>query len=122
MDADGTNVVQVTRVAGVSDHDPTATSSRSLFERFESPTDYSTDPYALYLPWDIVEARLDGSSERTLFADGWVNWLPVRDPSGKYIAHLRTVGYTDVRLMTKDGRDLGRLIPDLTAIRYLDWK
>jgi hypothetical protein len=24
--------------------------------------------------------------------------------------------------MNKDGRDLGRLIPGVTEIRYLDWK
>jgi len=32
------------------------------------------------------------------------------------------VGYTDARLMNKDGRDLGRLIPNITKIRYIDWK
>ena len=25
-------------------------------------------------------------------------------------------------VMTKDGRDLGRLIPEITKIRYIDWK
>jgi len=122
MDADGTNVVQLTSLSGTSDHDPTAIAGTCVFERFMSATDYSTDPFALYSSWNIVEAQLDGSSEHTLVSDGWVNWLPVHDPSGKYIAHLKTVGYTDLRLMTRDGRDLGRLLPDQTQIRYFDWK
>ena len=122
MDADGTNVVQLTNTASTSDHDPTATASACVFERFMSGTDYSTDPFAIFSSWNIVEAQLDGSSERTLIADGWVNWLPVHDPSGQYVAHLKSVGYTELRLMTKDGRDLGRLIPDQTQIRYFDWK
>jgi hypothetical protein len=52
----------------------------------------------------------------------WVNWLPVHDPSGQYLVYLKSVGYTDARLMTKDGRDLGRRIPDDTKVRYIDWK
>jgi hypothetical protein len=122
MHADGTNVVQLTNTAGTSDHDPTATNAVAVFERFTKGTDYSTDPSATFSAWNIVEAKLDGTGERTLMADGWVNWLPVHDPSGQYLVYLKSVGYTDARLMTKDGRDLGRLIPNDTKIRYLDWK
>ncbi len=124
MDADGSNVMQLTNVAGTSDHDPTATSTVAVFERFMNQTalNYASDPEAIYSPWNIIEARIDGTGERTLLADGWVNWLPVHDPTGQYIVHLKSVGYTDARLMTKDGRDLGRLIPGITKIRYIDWK
>jgi Tol biopolymer transport system component len=122
MDADGNNVTQLTNTAGTSDHDPTATNTVAVFERFTKGTNYSTDPSSIYSPWNIVEARIDGSGERTLVADGWINWLPVHDPSGQYLVYLKSVGYTDARLMSKDGRDLGRLIPGITKIRYIDWK
>jgi Tol biopolymer transport system component len=122
MDVDGSNVTQLTNTPGTSDHDPTATDTVTVFERFTRGTDYSSDPAAVFSPWNIVEARLDGSGERTLVADGWVNWLPVHDPGDEYLVYLKSVGYTDARLMTKDGRDLGRLIPDITKIRYIDWK
>jgi hypothetical protein len=122
MNADGTNVVQLTHAGACSDHDPTATDTAVLFERFMSATDYSTDPAAEFKPWNIVEANIDGSGERTLVSDGWINWLPIHDPSGKYILYLKTVGYTDARLMDNEGRDLGRLIPGMTKIRYVDWK
>jgi hypothetical protein len=122
MNADGSNVTQLTNTAGTSDHDPTATNTVAVFERFTKGTNYSTDPSSIYSPWNIVEARIDGSGERTLLADGWVNWLPVHDPSGQYLVYLKSVGYTDARLMSKDGRDLGRLIPGITKIRYIDWK
>ena len=122
MDSDGTNVIQVTGTGGTSDHDPTATSTVSVFERFMKGTDYSQDPAAVYSSWNIIEARLDGSGERTLIGDGWVNWLPVHDPTGTYLVYLKSVGYTDARIMTRDGRDLGRLIPDDTMVRYIDWK
>lgn len=122
MNADGTMVTQLTGSSGTSDHDPTATSTVTVFERFTRDTNYSTDPWAIYSPWNIVEARIDGSGERTLLADGWVNWLPVHDPSGQYLVYLKSTGYTDARLMSKDGRDLGRLIPGITRIRYIDWK
>lgn len=122
MNVDGTGVVQLTNVSGVSDHDPIANNSVTLFERFMKNTDYTTDPEVNFSAWDIVEANVDGSGERTLVGDGWINWLPVFDPSNQYIVHLKTVGYTDARLINKNGRDLGRLIPDYTRIRYIDWK
>ena len=122
MNNDGSNVRPLTNTAGTSDHDPTATNTVTVFERFTKDTNYSTDPSSIYTPWNIVEARIDGSGERTLLADGWVNWLPVHDPSGQYLVHLKSVGYTDARLMSREGRDLGRLIPGITKIRYIDWK
>lgn len=122
MNTDWVTVTQLTNSAGTSDHDPTATNTVAVFERFTKGTDYSTDPSSIYSPWNIVEARIDGSGERTLLADGWINWLPVHDPTGQYIVYLKSVGYTDARLMNKDGRDLGRLIPGITRIRYIDWK
>jgi hypothetical protein len=122
MKADGSAVSQVTFTTGSSDHDPTATNTVAVFERFTKNTDYSTDPSTPYSAWNIVEAHLDGSGERTLVADGWVNWLPVHDPTGQYMVYLKNVGYTDARLMDKNGRDLGRLIPISTKIRYIDWK
>jgi hypothetical protein len=122
MKADGTMVTQLTSSLGTSDHDPTATNTVAVFERFTRDTNYSQDPRAIYSPWNIVEARIDGTGERTLLADGWINWLPVHDPTGQCLVYLKSVGYTDARLMTKDGRDLGRLIPGITKIRYIDWK
>jgi len=122
MNADGSLVTRLTNSIGTSDHDPTATNTVAVFERFTRNTNYSQDPWAVYSPWNIVEARIDGSGERTLLADGWVNWLPIHDPSGQYLVYLKSVGYTDARLMSKDGRDLGRLIPNITRIRYIDWK
>ena len=122
MNTDGSMVTQFTNAIGTSDHDPTATSTTVVFERFMRDTNYSTDPWAIYSPWNIIEARIDGTGERTLLADGWVNWLPVHDPTGQYLVYLKSVGYTDARLMSKDGRDLGRLIPGITRIRYIDWK
>lgn len=122
MKADGSMVTQLTDSPGTSDHDPTATSTVTVFERFTKGTNYSTDLSSIYSAWNIVEARIDGTGERTLLADGWVNWLPVHDPSGQYLVYLKSVGYTDARLMNKDGRDLGRLIPGITRIRYIDWK
>lgn len=122
MDAYGSNVRQLSSLAGTSDHDPTATGTVTVFERFTRDTNYSQDPWAIYSPWNIIEARIDGTGERTLLADGWVNWLPVHDPTGQYLVYLKSVGYTDARLMNKDGRDLGRLIPGITRVRYIDWK
>jgi Tol biopolymer transport system component len=122
MNADGSNLHQLTNTAGTSDHDPVATNTAAVFERFTKGTDYATDPAALYAAWNIVEARIDGSSERNLIADGWINWLPVYDPTAQYLVYLKSVGYTDARLMNKDGRDLGRLIPNISRVRYIDWK
>jgi Tol biopolymer transport system component len=122
MDPDGSNIVTLTSMTGTSDHDPTATATVTVFERFLKGTNYSIDPEALYSPWDIVEVRNDGSGERMLLHDSFINWLPVHDPTGQYIVYLKSVGYTDARLMTRDGRDLGKLIPRITRVRYIDWK
>ena len=102
--------------------DPTATSTVAVFERYTKGMDYASYPAAMFSPWNIVEARIDGSGERTLLADSFINWLPIHDPGGQYLAYLKSVGYTDTCLLSKDGRDLGRLIPGITRIRYLDWK
>lgn len=122
MDADGANVHQVTATGGVSDHDPVGDGTWTIFERFNKGTNYATDPETGFTPWDIVEAGLDGSSETLLMDDGWVNWLPVYSPDGRYIVYLKSVPYTSAHLMTRAGRDLGRLIPGITSIRYIDWK
>jgi Tol biopolymer transport system component len=122
MNEDGTGVAQVTRGAGFSDHDPVGRSDWSIFERFTRPTEYSTDPMAGLAPWNIVEAKLDGTSERTLVADGWLNWLPVYSPDGQYVAHLRGIGYTELVLMKRDGTHLGRLLPGITRLACMDWK
>jgi len=122
MNGDGTGVLQLTGVAGVSDHDPVGDGVFTVFERFSKDTDFSTDVETGFVAWDLVEARLDGSGERLLFSDGWVNWLPVCDPSGRYLVHLKSAGHTAAHLLTRDGRDLGRLIPDITRLTYLDWK
>lgn len=122
MDDDGTNVQQLTRVAGVSDHDCVADGRGVLFERFLKNTNYALDLDALFTPWDVVEVAADGSSERTLLHDAWINWLPVPDPTGRYVAYIKSCGYSELRLMRRDGRDLGRLLPDITQVSYVDWK
>ena len=94
----------------------------TLFERFNKATNYSTDPETGFTPWDIIEAKLDGSQEKILVNDGWVNWLPVYSPDSRYIVYLKNLPYTSAHIMTRAGRDLGRLIPDITTIRYIDWK
>ncbi len=122
MNEDGSNVVQVTTQTGVSDHDPVGKDGFTVFERFPKATDFSTDIESGFVGWDLVEASLAGS-ETVLLADGWINWLPLYDPSGQYIAYQKSTGaYTDVRLLTRQGEELGRLIPDITRIRYIDWK
>jgi len=122
MNEDGTGVTQLTNIAGVSDHDPVGDGVFAVFERFSKDTDYATDVETGFVPWDLVETRLDGSGERTLLSDGWVNWLPVYDPSGRYLVYLKSANYTAAHLATRDGRDLGRLIPGITRLTYIDWK
>lgn len=122
MDDDGTDVQQLSFVAGVSDHDCVGAGEAVLFERFLKGTDYTSDVEAGFTPWDLVLAPLDLSGERTLLHDPWINWLPVTDPSGRWVAHVKTLGYSEVRLIDLDGRDHGRLIPGITRVSYLDWK
>lgn len=106
---------------GVGDHDPMAIDTHAVFERIPGTYNYLTAP-GCFMPWEIVEARVDGTSERTLVDDVWVNWLPVYDPTGNYIAYVRSCGYSEIRLLTRDGADLGRFVPGVTQIRYFDWK
>ena len=122
MNGDGSGIEQLTFVAGVSDHDPVGDGTYTVFERFRKGTNFATDVESGFTPWDLIEARIDGSGEKTILSDGWVNWLPVYDPSGQYLCYLKNSGYTAAYLMTRDGRNLGRLIPNITRIRYIDWK
>ncbi len=55
--------------------------------------------------------------------DGGLNWIPVQDPTGQYVAHIENLGHSAIHLLERStGRDLGRLVPDVTQIHYLDWK
>jgi hypothetical protein len=120
---DGRGLHPITSRPGVSDHDPSGTSEQVLFDRFPKAADHTGDPESRFVPWDIVAARADGGGERTLLSDGWVNWLPVLDVSQRFVAYQKTVGsYTAVHLMTVSGEELGRLVPGITRVRYLDWK
>lgn len=122
MNEDGTNVQPITGVSGVSDHDPIGDSEFAIFERFPKDTNYATDIESGFINWDIVEAALDGSGEQTMLSNGWINWLPVYDPTGQYIVYLKSVGYTAVYLMNRNGEELGQLIPGFTRLKYIDWK
>ncbi len=122
MDEDGTNVQQLTSGSGFVDHDPVGDATGVVFERLMASLDFATDLSALFTPWNIVEVQLEGGSEKTLVTDKWINWLPVYDPTGQYIAYLKNTGYTEARLMTREGKDLGRLIPGVTSLTYFDWK
>jgi hypothetical protein len=122
MNDDGTGVLQLTRIDDVVDHDPIGNWTYTVFERLLKGINFATDVEALFTPWDIVEAQLDGGGEQTLLSDGWVNWLPVYDPSGQYICFLKNSGYSAAYLMTRDGEQLGRFIPEITRLNYIDWK
>lgn len=123
MNESGGNVKQLTFGSGFSDHDPVGNNTYAIFERFPKATQYDTDPEAPFIGWNIVEAALDDSGEHTVLSDGWVNWLPVFAPGGKYIGYLKSTGaYTDIELMTTDGTKIGRLVPNMGQVRYYDWK
>jgi len=122
MNEDGSGLQQVTMQSGVSDHDPVGIDGFTVFERFPKDTNFATDVESGFIGWHIVEASFAGT-ETTLLSDGWINWLPLYDPTGAYIAYQKSTGtYTDVRLMTRQGQQFGRLIPGITRIRYIDWK
>lgn len=123
MDDTGSHVVDLGDSLGGSDHDPTGDTTHAVFERFLKGTDYTTDVDSGLTAWDIIEARLDGSGQATLFADGWVNWLPLIEPGrGDFVLYLKSSGHTAAHLMTRAGEEIGRLIPDITRISYIDWK
>ncbi len=122
MDEDGGGVLQLTFINDVVDHDPVGDATHTVFERLLDGINFATDVEALFTPWDIVEAQLDGGGEQTLLSDGWINWLPVYDPSGQYICYLKGTGYSAAYLMTRSGEQLGRFIPNMTRITYIDWK
>lgn len=124
INEDGSGLSQITYKTNRTDHDAIGdpTSTFILFERFMKGTDYRTDPDAVVPPWNIIEARVDGTGERSIVADGWINTTPIYDPSGEYIAYIRLPAYNEVRLVTRDGKQLGRFIPDITSIEFIDWK
>jgi Tol biopolymer transport system component len=123
MNDDGSGVQALTAGTGFSDHDPVGDATSAIFERFHKDTFYATDLETGFTPWDLIEAPLAGGSERTVLSDGWVNWLPVYDSTGQYVAYLKSNGYNAAWLLERStGKELGRLIPDMTKLRYVDWK
>ncbi len=122
MNEDGTNVRQLSFASNVSDHDQFGNDEAVIFERFPKGTNYETDPEGVTLGWDLIEAPLDGSGEFTLLSDGRMNTTPVYDPSGEYILYMKGPAYFEASLMTRAGKILGRFIPDVTQIKFIDWR
>lgn len=122
MNADGSEVRQISFGADVVDHDAMADSRSAVFERMTKPYDYALDVRSFFIPWDIVEAPLSGRGQKTLIHNVFVNWLPVFAPGGNYFVYIRSGGYSEARLATRRGADLGRFIPGYTWLQYLDWK
>ncbi len=53
----------------------------------------------------------------------WLGELVSRnDPKGQPVVHLRSLGYTELQILTADGTPLGRFLPAITQHRYIDWK
>ncbi|MBN1409971.1 MAG: PD40 domain-containing protein [Spirochaetales bacterium] len=123
LDLKTMKVIQVTKNNNVVDHDPIGNGKKVMFERLNGNLDYTDLPGA-FGPWQIVEADADGSGkERILIDDEWINWLPVYAPGSKYFIYIRSCGYSECRLVDLEtGRDLGRFIPWMTQIQYMDWK
>ncbi len=122
MNGDGSGIEQLTSVIGVSEHDQVGDATDVLFTRYMKGTDHSSDPEAIFTPWNLVEARLDGTGETTILGDDWINAVPVYDPTGQYVLYIRTTSFGEAVLITRTGETLGRLIPGITKIKYIDWK
>ncbi len=122
MNGDGSGVEQLTFVTGVSEHDQVGDATSVLFTRFMKGTDFSSDPEAVFTPWNLVEASLNGTGETTILADDWINGIPVYDPTGQYVLYIRMTSFSETVLLTRTGEPLGRLIPGITRIQYIDWK
>ena len=114
-------IEQLSFETGIGDHDPVGNLSSVIFERIMGSDNYNSAP-GCFTPWHIVEVQLNGTGERTLVSNPFINWLPVYDPTGEYVVYIRSCGYSEARLMTQSGIDLGRFIPNVTQLKYLDWK
>ncbi|MCG8573084.1 MAG: hypothetical protein MJB14_23370 [Spirochaetes bacterium] len=123
MNQKGKKLEQITFHENMVDHDPAGNNKAVLFERAFDNVDFTTME-GIMAKWEIIETELKPPyTERQLTDDPWINWLPVYDPSRQYIAYIRSCGYSEVRLLNRaTGKDLGRLIPGVTSIRYFDWK
>jgi TolB protein len=124
MNGDGTNVKQISFKEGVVDHDPSGdpASENVLFERFPKNADHSGHPDGPIVAWDIVQSKTDGSGETTLISDPWLKALPVYDPTGQYFLYKRGPAFLEAVLANREGKTIGRLIPNITSIGYIDWK
>ena len=125
MDLDGGDVLRLTDNE-VSDHDPIYSPDGRwiVFERYEGPGDWF-DPYNLFAyGWNIYVVAADGGKERKLTDDGYVNWLPVFSPDGKYILYQKTLcpEYTPLYLVDLAGGDEWPVLPQWTKLVYIDWR
>ncbi|MCZ6689935.1 MAG: hypothetical protein O7H41_10055 [Planctomycetota bacterium] len=126
MDASGVNPpIQLTNHS-YSDHDGMVSPDNRwiLYERFEDSIPWSQDANLTNsTPWTIRMVSVDGTEERLLVDNPLVNWLPVMGPE-EVTAYFRSTAFNgiEVRMIDSFGTDLGRLVPDQSQIRYIDWK
>jgi hypothetical protein len=106
---------------GAVEHDPIGNEQSIAWERLTDAIDYSQGSEA-YFPWHILVAPVYGGPSLSLVTDDWINWLPIPEPGGSHLILLKTTGYTDARIIDRNGRDLRRLIPHVTKMTYLHWK
>lgn len=126
IDLSGATELQLTDHT-FSDHDGFVTADNAwvLYERFEGSGLWGADLNLTFsTPWTIRMASRDGARERLLVNDGLVNWLPVEGPDGSAMAYIVSTAFNGVELRLTDrfGIDLGRLAPDYSSFRYMDWK
>ena len=111
-----------------SDHDPVLTADGDwvLFERFESPLPWTLNwNLTNSTPWSVRMVNRETGAERLLVLDGFVNWLPVPEPSPTGLIAFfvnTTFNGGEVRLIDSFGVDRGRFLPGESAVRYMDWK
>lgn len=125
MNEDGTNLFRLTSNFN-SDHDGMVSPDNRwvLYERFEGTGIWNQDlNLTNSTPWTVRMVALDGSEERLLVENNLVNWLPVMGPE-EVTVYFRSTAFNglEVRMIDRFGVDLGRIAPDQSDIRYMDWK
>jgi Tol biopolymer transport system component len=124
MNANGTNVRQLT--TGYSDHDPVFShdNRKIYFERYYGPGDWAASSVN---KWGIVEVDAESAEERIIIPHDPCQkhyfWLPTISPDGNYlmfIHHDEVNDYVDLWVSDLNGNH-AQAVPNTKGFFWFDW-
>jgi Tol biopolymer transport system component len=127
MNADGTNITQLTRGARSSFSPRVSPDGQWItFYRYDGSGPFFNYAVSAFHPWNIYRIRMDGTDEQRLTDDGLLNFLPAFSPDGRGILYQKILDfysfYTVLYYLDLQTGESRRVLDLLSRVETFDWR